>query len=361
MTTSLNDKPLGGSLGWHLHGTTWPYQSRWHNLRRDEVRLPDGEEIVYTYQEHPGFVTIVPQTRHGHVVLIRSYRYTVDDWCWELPAGGLGDKPGLSKEAVARQELLEETGGVCTTMDEIGWFYVANGTTNSRCTVFLTRNVELTQPTALESTEVSEVHLVPVAEALQMARDGRMTDGDSALALLRCEAHLLAPPRRVELVPYDLHWPLMFAAEAARLRVAFGDELIALHHIGSTAVPGLAAKPIIDMLPVVRDIARVDALNTLMRALGYVPKGEYGIPGRRYFSLDAGGQRRFHLHVFAADSTEIARHCDFVAWLRAHPATAAAYAALKLELAERYRNDPVSYTESKSDFIRNAVQQAQTR
>ncbi|MFZ2488226.1 MAG: GrpB family protein [Anaerolineae bacterium] len=361
MATSLNDKPLGASLGWHLLGTTRPYQSRWHNLRRDEVRLPSGEEIVYTYQEHPGFVAIVPRTRDGCIVLIRSYRYTVDDWCWELPAGGLGDKPGMSKADVARQELAEETGGVCTALDEITSFYVSNGTSNGRCTVFLAHNVELTQPTALESTEVSEVHLVPIAEALQMARDGRMTDGDSALALLRCEPHLVSPPRQIEIVPYDPHWPQLFAAEAARLREVFGAELLALHHIGSTAVPGLAAKPIIDILPVVRDIARVDALNTAMRALGYVPKGEYGIPERRYFSLDAGGQRRFHVHVFPAGSAEIARHCDFVAHLRAYPDTAAAYAALKLELAERYRDDPISYTEGKSDFIRNAVQQAQTR
>ena len=357
MVNFPNDKPLGASLGWQLHGTTRPYQSRWHNLRRDEVRLPDGEEIVYTYQEHPGFVVIVPKTRDSCVVLLRSYRYTVDEWCWELPAGGLGDKPGMSKEEVARQELAEETGGVCTTMDEIGWFFVANGTSNTRCTVFLAHNVELTRPTALESTEVSEVHVVPVAEALQMARDGRMTDGDSALALLRCEAHLTSPPRRVEVVPYNPQWPRLFEAEAARLRVVFGADLVALHHMGSTAVPGLSAKPVVDIMAVARDIARVDDLNTTMQALGYTPKGEYGIAGRRYFSLDAGGRRRFQLHVYGEGNTEIARHLDFVAHLRAHPDAAAAYAALKLDLAERYRDDLVSYTEAKSDFIR-AIEQA---
>ena len=75
------------------------------------MRLPTGEEIVYTYQEHAGFVTVLPVTTDGQVVMIRSYRYTVDDWCWELPAGGLGDKPGVPLDEVARQELAEETGG----------------------------------------------------------------------------------------------------------------------------------------------------------------------------------------------------------------------------------------------------------
>lgn len=189
-----DDKPLGSSLGWQRLSTTRPYRSHWHSLRQDAVRLPSGQEITYTYQEHPGFVTVVPVTSDGHVVMIRSYRYTVDDWCWELPAGGLGDKPGLPLQEVARQELREETGAECVEMRQIGWFYSLNGTADARCYVFLASGVELNGRPQLEQAEHSEVHLVPIAKALQMARDGRISDGDSALALLRCESQIANGP-----------------------------------------------------------------------------------------------------------------------------------------------------------------------
>lgn len=352
MSQTPNDKPLGASLGWELLGTTRPYESRWHNLRRDEIRLPGGQEIVYTYQEHAGFVTVLPVTADGQVVMIRSYRYTVDDWCWELPAGGLGDKLGCSPEEVARQELREETGADCLEMRQIGWFYAMNGTSSARCTFFLATGVQLNGPPELEATELSEVHLMPLEQAVQMARDGRITDADSALVLLRCEPILRGQGRQVEVVPYDQAWPRLFEAEAASLAALLGDELVSIHHIGSTSVPGLLAKPIVDILPVVRDIERIDALNDLLLAAGYVPKGENGIPGRRFFTKDVVGVRRVHVHAFAAGHPEIARHLDFVAFLRAHPADAQAYADLKRDLARRFPNDTVGYTEAKSEFIR---------
>ncbi len=352
MSDTPNDKPLGASLGWQLLGTTRPYESHWHNLRRDEVRLPGGEEIVYTYQEHAGFVTVLPVTSDGLVVMIRSYRYTVDDWCWELPAGGLGDKLGCSPEEVARQELREETGAGCLEMREIGWFYSMNGTSTARCSFFLATGVQLNGPPELEATELSDVHLIPLEQAVQMARDGRITDADSALVLLRCEPILRGQGRKVEVVPYDPAWPRLYQAEAASLAALLGDELVEIHHIGSTSVPGLLAKPIVDILPVVRDIERVDGYNDLLLALGYTPKGENGIPGRRFFTKDVAGVRRAHVHAFAAGHPEIARHLDFAAYLRAHPADAQAYADLKRDLALRFRNDTVGYTDAKSAFIR---------
>ena len=354
--SSTDDKPLGASLGWQRLETSRPYQSRWHNLRRDEVRLPTGEEITYTYQEHPGFVAVVPVTTDGQVVMIRSYRYTVDDWCWELPAGGLGDKPGVPLVEVAQQELAEETGGISQVIEEVGWFYTMNGTSSARCTVFLARGVVLSGLPQLESTEHSEVHLVPLAQALQMARDGRITDGDSALALLRCEAHLLGRHRGIEVVPYDPQWPRLFQVEAARLATVFGEELLSIHHMGSTGVPGLWAKPVIDIMPIVRDIERVDGFNDLMVTLGYLPKGEYGIPGRRFFNLDAGGRRLFNVHVYQLGNPEIPRHLDFIAYLRTHPEDAAAYADLKRSLAAEYSDDIDSYVSGKTDLVRQIEQ-----
>ena len=97
--------------------------------------------------------------------------------------------------------------------------------------------------------------------------------------------------RIVEVLPYDPGWIALFAAEASLLRSVFDHEVVAVHHIGSTSVPGMKAKPIIDVLLEVRDIERVDAYNEPMRQLGYEPRGEYWLPRRRYFPKTVNGRR----------------------------------------------------------------------
>ncbi len=186
----LRIKPRALQLGWNVLETRYLYKSPWHYLRQDRVRLPGGEEITYTYQEHAGFGSIVPVTDTGHIVLIRTYRYTVDDWVWEIPAGGLGNRPGQALLDVAQEELAEEVGGVARHWAYQGWFYIANGTADIVGHLFLATGVELVLRPRRENTEVMEVHLVPVAEALAMARDGRIRDGESAFALMRVEPHL---------------------------------------------------------------------------------------------------------------------------------------------------------------------------
>ncbi len=183
-------KPEGLKIGWELLDTRYLYRSQWHHLRQDRVRLPSGEIIVYTYQEHAGFVVIVPVTVEGEVVLIRTYRYTVDDWVWELPAGGLGNRAGQPLIQVAQEELAEEVGGVATDWSYHGWFYIANGTADIVGHIFLATGVRLTLPPRRENTEFIQVHRVSIPEALAMARDGRMRDGESALTLLRLEPQL---------------------------------------------------------------------------------------------------------------------------------------------------------------------------
>ena len=157
--------------------------------------------------------------------------------------------------------------------------------------------------------------------------------------------------RIVEIHPYDPAWAADFAAEAARLAPVFGANLVAVHHIGSTAVPGLPAKPIIDILPVVHDLALVDGLNAPMAALGYIAKGENGIPGRRYFRKGSDAHHTHHVHVFEASSPEIAKHLAFRDYLRAHPEDRDAYGRLKTTLAAQYRTDPPAYTEAKTEFV----------
>ena len=188
MTYPLNDdKPLGESLGWQRIATSRLYQSHWHNLRQDQVVLPAGQEITFTYQEHPGFVTVVPVTDDGQVILLRSYRYAVDDWCWELPAGGL--KPNHTPLQTAQEELREEIGGTAATWQEVGWFYSSNGISNEKAHIFLATGVTL-GPTAHEPAEVMTLHRKPLAEALHMARTAQINDGPSALALILAEPYL---------------------------------------------------------------------------------------------------------------------------------------------------------------------------
>ena len=165
-------------------------------------------------------------------------------------------------------------------------------------------------------------------------------------------------PQSVRVVPYDPTWPQRFAEERDRLAALLGDNCIAIHPIGSTAIPGAAAKPILDLMPVVRDLAAVDALTPAFAALGYEALGELGIPGRRYFRKD-GDERTHQLHVFqVGDHANIVRHLAFRDYLRAHPDDLAAYCALKRDLAQRYPRDIAAYCEGKERLARLIEQRA---
>jgi GrpB-like predicted nucleotidyltransferase (UPF0157 family) len=150
-------------------------------------------------------------------------------------------------------------------------------------------------------------------------------------------------------VPHDPAWANRYTAEAERIAQALGgDALRALHHIGSTAIPGICAKPIIDMLAEVRDLDTFDTAAPALAALGYQVMGEFGIAGRRYFRKDDhAGTRTHHLHAFAHGSPHIARHLAFRDYLRAHPGKAQAYGALKLRLAA----EPDHYVARKGPFV----------
>ena len=173
---------------WHTVSRRYLWQSQWYNLRQDLVQTQDGHEFTYTIIDHPGAVWVVPVTTDGQLVLIRNYRYTVDDWCYEVPAGGL--LPELTPEKVARRELMEEVGGTAAELHHVGQFYTSNGISNEVAYVYLATGVVL-GTSQQEPTELMEVHLTPITEALRMAREGEISDGPSALALLWCQQHLL--------------------------------------------------------------------------------------------------------------------------------------------------------------------------
>lgn len=159
-------------------------------------------------------------------------------------------------------------------------------------------------------------------------------------------------PQHIIVVDYDPLWPLLFRKEADAISRILGDNLVLIHHIGSTSVPFLAAKPIIDIMPVVKDLSGVDAVSGEFVKLGYEYLGEFGIKGRRY--LRKGGQERTHqIHIFQMeDDTNILRHLAFRDYLRSHRDVAMEYVALKKDLAARFPYDIDGYCDGKDAFVK---------
>jgi GrpB-like predicted nucleotidyltransferase (UPF0157 family) len=163
--------------------------------------------------------------------------------------------------------------------------------------------------------------------------------------------------RKVEVCSYNEHWKQIFINEASKLKSIFGDQLAAIHHIGSTSVPALQAKPIIDIMPVVKDIKVVNSYNEKLIQHGYNPKGENGITGRRYFEK-GGNHRTHHVHIYQDGSEEITRHLVFRDYLRTHPEAAKRYGELKQELAQQFPYNAHAYSSGKEQFVSEIEEKA---
>jgi GrpB-like predicted nucleotidyltransferase (UPF0157 family) len=163
---------------------------------------------------------------------------------------------------------------------------------------------------------------------------------------------------RVTIVPYDPDWPRRFEEERQVLAAVFAGGSAHIEHVGSTAVPGLGAKPVIDVLIGVPALVEVENRIPALEAAGYeyVPKYEKELPDRRYFRKPRSGPRAFHVHCVVTGSDFWIRHLAFRDHLRAHPESAAAYYNLKRELAMRVSKE--EYTEAKSPFIEGVLASA---
>ena len=160
----------------------------------------------------------------------------------------------------------------------------------------------------------------------------------------------------VRLTPYQPDWADQFADESARLRRVFGSGVLALEHFGSTAIPGMMAKPVIDMLAVV-DPSQLGAVWIAeLTQLGYEDAGEWGIPGRRLFRK-GGEERSHHLHVYPAGHWAIRRHLVLRDFLLSHPHEVRAYSAFKQDLASRYA-DTSDYSPAKKPYVQRLEQRA---
>lgn len=153
-------------------------------------------------------------------------------------------------------------------------------------------------------------------------------------------------------VPHDPRWKIAFKEEAKAIEQAFENTPIELHHIGSTAIPGILAKPIIDLLGTVSGLCEADAKGHALESLGYEVMGAYGIEGRRYFrKFDGNGIRTHHLHVFEEGSQHAERHLAFRDYLMAHPKVAKEYSALKEDLTRGDAPTWDAYIDGKDPFV----------
>ena len=163
----------------------------------------------------------------------------------------------------------------------------------------------------------------------------------------------------IRVVKHDPAWAASFDAEAGRIAEAIGDVMVRVHHIGSTAIPQTSAKPVIDILLEVASLDALDRKVARLEALGYEAMGEFGIPDRRYFRLaDGSGVRTHQVHAFEADAADVVRHLAFRDYMRAHPAAAAEYGALKQRLAEAPPNDMAAYNDGKHAFVKEHERRA---
>ncbi|MEL6440251.1 MAG: GrpB family protein [Cyanobacteria bacterium J06621_8] len=163
----------------------------------------------------------------------------------------------------------------------------------------------------------------------------------------------------IEVVPHKPQWKKDFNTESQLILVALGDNLLRIHHIGSTAIPRIYAKPIIDILVEVKDLDLVTTQTIAMEELGYEAMGEFGLIGRRYFRKENhSGIRTHHVHIYKANFLEVKRHQAFRDYMIAHPQAAERYSQLKQKLAQEYPHDIEGYMDGKDSFIQKMEQKA---
>jgi ADP-ribose pyrophosphatase len=182
-------RPRAAQAGYRTLETWERFQNEMMILREDRLALPGGKEMAYAYVERGPAVIVVPVTAGGEIVLIRQYRYPVDEFCLEVPAGTARDARDLSLQEVAAKELCEEVGASCEQLERIGSFFSNSSMTDEECHIFLGTGAVLLREPKPEPSEKIEIVLKSAPDALELARAGQMRTGPAALAVLLAEMH----------------------------------------------------------------------------------------------------------------------------------------------------------------------------
>jgi GrpB-like predicted nucleotidyltransferase (UPF0157 family) len=173
------------------------------------------------------------------------------------------------------------------------------------------------------------------------------------------ESYIAAIHETIQLHDYDPAWPAQFLAERERLLSALPDAFIELQHIGSTAVPSIRAKPVIDIIAGVDSIATAEGLAQQVCASGYGTSAEFNatLTDRKWFMRWLNGHRTHHLHLVVHEGPVWHEHLRFRDLLRAQPELRQQYAQLKSSLEQAHANDREAYTDAKAEFVRSALRE----
>lgn len=165
---------------------------------------------------------------------------------------------------------------------------------------------------------------------------------------------------KIEIASYDPAWPEQAERETERWTAALGEALVTVHHIGSTAVPNLAARPVLDLIPVIAEGVDLDSLHPAVHAMGYEWLGAHRLPRQRYCRRSSAttGKRLVKAHIWSEGDSEIRRHLAFRDMLRADPLVMGAYESLKRHCASLHRDDPQGYNDCKASWIDNVEARA---
>jgi GrpB-like predicted nucleotidyltransferase (UPF0157 family) len=162
----------------------------------------------------------------------------------------------------------------------------------------------------------------------------------------------------VELVAHSPDWAAQARVESQRLAHAIGNTLLTVHHIGSTSIPGIKAKPTIDLLPLVSSLSALDRREKSVTALGYEWVGEFGLSGRRFLRLTRDGKRLFNVHWYEISNADVIRHLAFRDFLRTHPDEAKEYEVQKERACALHPDDVLAYNDAKNDWIKSTERTA---
>lgn len=165
----------------------------------------------------------------------------------------------------------------------------------------------------------------------------------------------------VLLKPYNLQWKDFFKQEKELMSAVIADFLVDIQHIGSTAIPNSVAKPIIDIAVAIDSLDNIEKIIIPLKNIGFIYRGEQGIPDRHMFVKGGENYRTHHLHVMQKGHYEWDKHILFRDFLKKHPNDAKQYSELKQKLFLKYGNDREKYTEGKSDFIQNIIEKAKSK